>query len=83
MKRLPLSQNEEKIWGYILGYITDHNYSPTYKEIALFMGYDNSGEQTIRTYLGRMEEKGYIKFGKGWRNIKIVTQKYDKNKQTK
>jgi len=68
--RLPLTENETDIWGYILGYDSDYGYSPTLKEIATFVGSPN--HQAAQYYLRQLEYKGYIKRGKGWRNISII-----------
>lgn len=70
--RLPLTQNEDKVWGFILGYVTDKEYSPTLVEIAEFIG--SSNHQAASDYVNRLEAKGYISRTKGkWRNIKVIT----------
>lgn len=69
MKRLPLTKTEEKIWSFVLGYISDYGHAPTRQEIANKFGYNN--RQSADYFLKNMESKGYFKLGKGWRNIKI------------
>jgi len=70
-KRLPLTKKEEKVWGYILGYITDNEYPPTIMEIAEIAGSPN--HQTGLYFVQQLEDKGYIARTRGkWRNISIV-----------
>lgn len=75
MKKLPLSKREKQIWGYILGYLNDYGYTPTLFEIGEFLGGSRYAKQNAYHYIRKMEEKGYIKRGKGWRNIKVVTSR--------
>ena len=73
-KRLPLSNMEEKIWTYILGYASDNGFTPTLTEIAA--GINNTtkyARQSVSQSLANMERKGYIKRGVGWRNIRVIT----------
>ena len=71
--RLPLSKTEDKIWGYLLGYISDNGYSPTKSEIAV--RFKLKSDQAVHYFLKRMETKGYILLVKGeWRNIRIIQQ---------
>jgi len=70
MKRLPLTTKEKKAWGFILGYVSENEYSPTVKEIALAMGSEN--HQTGLYFVQQLIDKGHLKKEKGkWRNIKI------------
>lgn len=76
MTRKPLSKTEDKIWGYILGYIEDNGYPPTRWEIGTKLGIqERTRVQTVQTYLGRMATKGYIKIDppKATRNIIPIT----------
>mgnify|MGYP003133388531 CR=1 FL=1 len=74
MKRLPLTRKERAVWGYILGYIEDNDYSPTLSEIATRLGSKN--HQAASDYISRLESKGYIKRKRGkWRNISIIIKK--------
>lgn len=69
--RLPLTKKEEQVWGYILGYISDREYSPTAREIAEHAGSNN--QQTGQYFIQQLVNKGYLKIEKGkWRNIRII-----------
>lgn len=72
--RLPLSETEQKVWAYILGYYTDNAYMPTHREIGEHLGYKGLGG--VATLLLRMQSKGFIGFKpyKTPRNIIIKTK---------
>ena len=70
IKRLPLTKTEEKVWAYLLGYITDNQYAPTRQEVAIKMGFGS--RQMAQFVLSNLERKGRIKLvGRGWRNIQL------------
>lgn len=73
MRKLPLTTKEEKVYGFILGYVSDNGYSPTLSEIAEHIG--SKQHQVADYFLKQLESKGFVKRGKGWRNIKIITRK--------
>lgn len=68
-KKLPLTEKEAEVWRYILGYITDNGYAPTRTEIGLHFGYSRQGAEAK---VQNIAHKGYIKFGRGIRNITII-----------
>jgi SOS-response transcriptional repressor LexA len=73
MRKLPLTENERDVYGYILGYISDYDYAPTLSEISTFMGSPN--HQTATYYLSQLVDKGYITRERGRiRNIEIITK---------
>jgi len=74
IRKLPLTDREQKIWGYILGYMADNGYSPTRQEIADSLKFNN--RQIVQVHLVNMMKKGYVDLkGRGWRNIKVITIK--------
>lgn len=69
--RGPLTQAQEKVWAYILGYISDNNYPPTRQEIAEKLECTRGNVEVLLRFL---ERKGYIKLTPPLksRNIEIV-----------
>ena len=64
----PLSNREEKVWTYILGYFVDQGYSPTRQEIADGVGFNHRNEAT--ECVDNMTKKGWLKTNQNrWRNI--------------
>jgi len=69
--RAKLTQKENEVWGFILGYTEDYGISPTMTEIADFVGSTN--RQAGGHFVTKLEEKGYIIRTRGkWRNISII-----------
>lgn len=82
MKKRPrLTLQESKVWQYILGYDSDNSYSPTLSEIAEHLRYHRYDlekkkivpcKQTAFYFVEELVKKGYLKKGRGWRNIRII-----------
>jgi len=71
---LPLTEREQEVFAYILGYIVDNGYSPTRQEIANKFEFTPQGAQK---FVQSLVDKGrivIIKHGKSniARNIVIV-----------
>jgi len=54
---LPLTEREEEVFAYILGYIVDNGYSPTRQEIADHFKFTPPGAQK---FIQSLEDKGRI-----------------------
>lgn len=74
-KKLPLSPMERKAYKFIKAYLTKHDYPPTRVEIAKELKMKKYGRQFAHNLLVAIEAKGYIKLGKGWRNIEIINER--------
>lgn len=54
---LPLTDREEDVFAFILGYIVDHKYAPTRQEIADKFKFTPPGAQK---FIQALEDKGRI-----------------------
>lgn len=73
MAILPLSDKEREVLKVLKDFFKKNKYMPTRAEIGNEMGYpESSGSRNVGAFLKNMEEKGYVKLGKGWRNIEIL-----------
>lgn len=53
----PLTMAQQKILGYIRGFVAEHAYPPTMAEIAAAVYMSKSG---VKYQLGRLVEKGWL-----------------------
>ncbi len=58
MSREPLSAKEQAMYDYISESIRKNNFSPSVRDIKAALGIKSTS--TVHTYLGKLEEKGYI-----------------------
>lgn len=73
MPKLPLTQKEQEVYSYILGYISDNGYSPTREEIGAKFGISSPGANNFVKNLVRKEKLELVK-AKGQRinrNIRL------------
>lgn len=54
-----MSQRQQAILSYIAGYVRQHGYPPSVREIGRAFGIRSSS--TVHGYLRRLEEKGYVR----------------------
>jgi len=71
-KRLPLTEEEAKVFKILKRYFIINEYMPTYDEIADAMGYKTNGRQRVAARINNMAKKGAILKGRGWRNIQLL-----------
>lgn len=70
-----LTRKQEEFFNVISDYIRREKVPPTNREILLEMGFKSP--RSVAQYLDVLEEGGYIRRGKGARNIKIERSPYD------
>ena len=75
--RIPLTDKEEQVWGYILGFDSDNGFSPKLTEIMERFTYT---KPLAQYYVRQLEKKGWITKVETSRNIRINTQEYEKQK---
>jgi len=80
-KNIRLTQKQEEFFNILADYIRREKIPPTNREILKMMGLKSP--RSIAQYLDVLEAGGYIKRGKGARNIKIIKSPYDKNNSSK
>jgi len=80
-KIIKLTQKQEEFFNILSGYIRREKIPPTNREILRMMGLKSP--RSVAQYLDVLEEGGYIKRGKGARNIKILKSPYDNNNSSK
>lgn len=56
--RLPLTQRQAEVLGYIRQTIAEHNYAPSFSEIAARFGF--ASQATVHEHLDNLERKGWI-----------------------
>ncbi|MFH1288140.1 MAG: transcriptional repressor LexA [bacterium] len=74
-KTVKLTQKQEEFFNILADYIRREKIPPTNREILKMMGLKSP--RSIVQYLDVLEAGGYIKRGKGARNIKILKSPYD------
>jgi len=80
-KNSRLTQKQEEFFNILADYIQREKIPPTNREILKMMGLKSP--RNIAQYLDVLEAEGYVKRGKGARNIKIIKSPYDKNNSGK
>ncbi len=80
-KSIKLTQKQEDFFNVLADYIQREKIPPTNREILKMMGLKSP--RSIAQYLDVFEEGGYIRRGKGARNIKILKSPYDNNNSNK
>lgn len=56
--RAELSEGQQRIYGFIVEFLRDHNYPPTIREIQDNFGYQSNNSAVA--HLRKLESKGYI-----------------------
>jgi repressor LexA len=56
---MPLTRRQREILDYIIGYVGEHGYAPSFEEIAEAMGYASLA--TVHEHLTNLERKGVIR----------------------
>mgnify|MGYP001559848597 FL=1 len=80
-RAIKLTQKQEEFFNILADYIRREKIPPTNREILKMMGLKSP--RSVAQYLDALEEGGYIKRGKGARNIKILKSPYDTNNSSK
>lgn len=80
-KNVKLTQKQEDFFNILADYIRRERIPPTNREILKMMGLKSP--RSVAQYLDVLEERGYIKRGKGARNIKILKLPYGDNNSSK
>lgn len=80
-KNVKLTQKQEDFFNILADYIRRERIPPTNREILKMMGLKSP--RSIAQYLDVLEKGGYVKRGKGARNIKILKSPYDNNNSSK
>jgi len=80
-KATRLTQKQEEFFNILTDYIRWEKIPPTNREILKMM--DLKSPRSIAQYLDVLEEGGYIKRGKGARNIRILKSPYDNSDSRK
>lgn len=57
--REPLTKRLREIYDFLVGYVDQHGYSPTFVEIGHQFGY--SSLSTVHEHLANLERKGWIR----------------------
>lgn len=66
----PVSVRREQLWNYILGYISDNGYSPTFTEMGFHLGVTKGRAEQI---LHMLRDEGLVTIDRHkWRNVRIV-----------
>ncbi len=78
---IKLTQKQEEFFNILVDYIRREKIPPTNREILKIMGLKSP--RSVAQYLDVLEEGGYIKRGKGARNIKILRSPYDNSDSVK
>lgn len=55
----PLTRIQRRIFDYLASYIAEHDYAPSFEEIAVAQGYASLA--TVHEHLSNLEYKGWIK----------------------
>jgi repressor LexA len=76
-KKIKLTQKQEDFFNILADYIRREKIPPTNREMLKMMGLKSP--RSTAQYLDVLEAGGYIKRGKGARNIRIIKSPYDKN----
>lgn len=80
-RNIRLTQKQEEFFNILADYIQREKIPPTNREILKMMGLKSP--RSIAQYLDVLEAGGYVKRGKGARNIRIIKSPYDKNNSSK
>jgi repressor LexA len=80
-RAIKLTQKQEEFFNILADYIRREKIPPTNREILKMMGLKSP--RSVAQYLDVLEQGGYIKRGKGARNIKIIRSPYDSRDSNK
>ncbi|MEU2159093.1 hypothetical protein ABZ532_29485 [Streptomyces sp. NPDC019396] len=64
-----ISERERHILRCIREWIADHGEAPTVAEISRAVGLSSTGSTAYQ--LGKLEQRGLISRGRGWRSIRL------------
>lgn len=66
-----MNQNQKRCLDFIRGYIAGNGYSPSYQEMADYLGF--ASKSAIFTIIKNLKDEGYIEVAKrGQRNIRLT-----------
>ena len=64
-----MTKTQAKVLEFIRQFIRAHGYSPSLDEIAKGIG---SYSGNVHGILAKLAERGYVRKGRGWRNIRLI-----------
>ena len=80
-RNIKLTHKQEDFFNILADYIRREKIPPTNREILKMMGLKSP--RSVAQYLDALKKRGYIKCGKGARNIKIIKSPYDVSDSSK
>lgn len=69
-------QQQDKVYDFVVQYITEHLYPPTLKEIGAGVGI--KGTDGVQRDLRRLQDRGLLKIDTGYRAIRLVGYRIEK-----
>ncbi len=72
-----LSPRQERILAYLRGYVSEHGWPPSNREIGRACGI--SSTSVVAYNLHALQRRGYIEMGGGARMIRLVRENVDAN----
>ena len=70
-----LKPTEKQVYDYIVKFINEHGYSPTFREIG--KGIFLSSTQTIYANMRKLEQKGYVKYEAHKPRTIVILKEYE------
>ena len=67
--RLALTDKQQGVYDALNNYIEMHARVPTHTELAKVLGV---GRTTVTVHLGTLEDKGYIRRTRRWRDLSVI-----------
>ena len=67
--KLPLTEKQTGVYAALTDYIKSHGRVPTHTELATLLGV---GRTTVTVHLATLEDKGYIRRSRRWRDLTVV-----------
>lgn len=69
--RAPLTVRQLEVFEFIRGFIAEHGWPPTYREISAAFNF--SSPTAALTHVNALERRGWLFHGPGARQIRIIT----------
>jgi biotin operon repressor len=71
-KKQRLTEKQKAVWKALESWIRRYDIVPTHEELAKKLG---CARTTVTVHLATLEQKGYIKRSRNWRDLEIVDDK--------
>lgn len=71
-------QQQNKVYDFVVRYITEHLYPPTLKEIGAGVGI--KGTADVQRDLRRLQDRGLLILETGYRAIRLVGYRFEKER---